>query len=80
MARTDILTPAVIWATPSKMGRIRRGLLMPFACKWNGWVRHSTAEIERLGYLLKGGDRGFARRMCRDHGVCLDYRQWRGQA
>lgn len=60
--------------------KIRLALLLPIDCRWNGWVRHYTAECERLIYWLKGGDRGFSRRMCREHGVCLDYREWRGQA
>lgn len=54
------------------MTRVRKALLMPFPCRWNGWVRHYTAEVERLVWLARGGERGFRRRFCRDFGVCLD--------
>lgn len=33
------------------IGSVRRFLLMPFTCRWNGWVRETTARLERRGYL-----------------------------
>lgn len=27
--------------------RVRKALLMPFACRWNAWVRDVTARLER---------------------------------
>lgn len=47
----------------SKMGRVRRALLMPFPCKWNAWVRDYTAECERLWFHLRGGERTLYRRL-----------------
>jgi hypothetical protein len=32
--------------TSDNIGDIRRSLFMPFDCKWNGWVRDMTAELE----------------------------------
>lgn len=51
---------------------VRKALLLPIDCKWNAWVRHYTAEFERLIWNLRGGERGFRKRFCRDYGVCLD--------
>jgi len=34
-----------------KIGIIRRFFLMPFSCKWNGWVRDFTAGLEKRGFL-----------------------------
>ena len=56
----------------SKRGRIVQALLMPFPCRWNGWVREGMARLERLHSWLRGGDAGFRRRFCRDFGVCFD--------
>ena len=28
------------------IGDIRRFLLMPFSCKWNAWIRDTTARLE----------------------------------
>jgi hypothetical protein len=28
------------------IGDLRYALLMPFRCKWNGWVRDVTARLE----------------------------------
>jgi len=30
----------------SRIGYIRRRLMLPFTCKWNAWVRDITAMLE----------------------------------
>lgn len=37
---------ATLTITSGNIGGIRAGLLMPFECEWNGWVRDLTAERE----------------------------------
>jgi hypothetical protein len=32
--------------TSDNVGDIRRSLFMPYDCKWNGWIRDMTAELE----------------------------------
>lgn len=34
------------------IGTIRRALMMPFACKWNSWVRTATAMLGCLALLI----------------------------
>jgi len=33
------------------IGKVRRFLFMPFACRWNAWVRDFTAILEQRGWL-----------------------------
>lgn len=30
------------------IGSVRRFLFMPFSCKWNAWVRDTTAKYEGI--------------------------------
>jgi hypothetical protein len=36
-----------------KIGFVRGLLLLPWACKWNGWVREATAWVENKGLLSR---------------------------
>lgn len=47
----------------SRTGRIRCALLLPIDCRWNAWVRHYTAEIERLWFNLRGGEKRLYREL-----------------
>lgn len=38
------------------IGRARRLLMMPFDCRWNGWVRDFTAMVEMRGWFTEIGD------------------------
>lgn len=37
--------------------RLRKRLLLPFSCRWNGWVRDVTARLERSAHI-DGTDNG----------------------
>ena len=46
-----------------EIGKLRRELLLDRNCKWNGWVRDATAEIERPNMLVS--------RPCLNHMIAL---------
>ena len=72
MSRPRLITPDGQVIHLSKRGRIVHALLLPFDCRWNGWVREGMVCLERVHYRLRGGDAGFRRRFCRDFDVCFD--------
>jgi hypothetical protein len=41
-----------ILLAPSFAMKLRFALLLPFPCRWNGWVRDLTAAIEQPGTSL----------------------------